>query len=467
MSRFWERNKRKSLLALLLLFLRSRKGLALALVMVMLLMLLSVGSTGMLGFRVGAVARFLGGARLAAAAEWLASRMGLDLEGSGRPTFEGLMAAFKAAKDDRNAGWGVFFRGGSGSPAGASGVDMVRGKPEDLAGAEATAKIKGGDSVSGISNPDQAAEAASGVEIADRDMSGERAGVIQAGFGMGANGNEQAAGSDAAGRAALLAKLGGAGAFAGKGFFDGSSGAPSTDRLKSALEGTSVPLAESAKVKGFAGKLSKKAIEEAKTKRGRAAHGNALRQCSGAKCAFRQLADGRSRTMMARDPNCTALNGCPNEYATTNTGAVYDGNKVGPAAPGVITAEAGAAPKLGDVDMPNVPSDAELDNYEREADQMEKDAEACRKADEKYMSSRDNEFGYSESDKQGEIQDISKQMNAACAGGGCSKSKAKKCKKMGNRMKAACGQLDKIMEAHYNACPLRQKDGPYAHQNCS
>lgn len=262
-----------------------------------------------------------------------------------------------------------------------------------------------------------------------------------------------------------------AGAYAGKDFFSGGMSPAMWDSLRAAMGNTTVPNFRTGILPGMSGKLSKKNMEDLKTKRAQARSKDARR--SGSK-AFYQLADGRARAMMARDPICTATKGCPPEYATTESGALYDGNRIGAGAPEVILAQ--EAPGLDNIDTAEavIPSDTNLTTMQEEADRMTADAEACKLAREKHIGTKSNPGPVTLAQKR--ISDISRSMrNMNCAsvdpamGGGCNRSNqglARSCDGMGNQQKAACYDLDKAMLNHYNDCPLMQKDGPYRHQDC-
>jgi hypothetical protein len=161
----------------------------------------------------------------------------------------------------------------------------------------------------------------------------------------------------------------------------------------------------------------------------------------GSKSAYRQLADGRARAMMARDPNCTADNSCPSEYAATNAGAVYDGNPVGASAPQVIS-----APQVDGTSQVSVPSDAMMQGYQNEADQAEQDAQQCQAADQQY--------GPEEQSLSAKLQSDGQALQSACSGGcggGCGSAVS--------TMKTDCNNYYAVQCKHIMACPLTATDG--------
>lgn len=453
MSTFFEKHKRKSVLALLLLFLKWRRGLGPMLLMVMLVMFIFIAPANLMGIMVDGLSKLPGGARAAAGVTWIAGRLGL-WQGAGEASFDELLAAFRAARADRGAS-SELWRGILGPGGGAvSSIGLVRGSKEDLnASANLGAKIKGGGSIGGIMTPEEAGKGAQGVEIRPEDLQGERAGLVQSAYAEGAGG------SGLTGRLrAGLPDAVGSGAYAGANFFSGANTAASFDKVQAALDSGATGKAATPKVSAQDGKLRKNSNTKADTRSGFGANRNPIRK--GAR-ALAQLADGRSRTQMARDPYCTVSNGCMPEYASTNAGAIYDGNAVGPMAGGILTS-GDAAPRVDGISVPNssTPSDSQLADLDEEARRLQEDAAKCQAAREKYADQKAYHMQ--------RIQVLSNTMNSMDCGGGCgSKSKARRCERIGGEMKAECRQLDRVMEAEYNECPLMQQDGPYQHQSCN
>lgn len=237
MASFFERNKRKSALALLLLFLKWRKGLAPLLLIVALLMLFSFAPGNLMGICLSGLARLPGGAHVAAVVTWSASKVGLEVGGiphqsayrdyvaafrlAGEQGFAGLLQkrsfkelidAFHAARYDRNAALNLLFHNTGGSAKPGSGLDMVKGNVNE---GTAPVKVAGGKSVAGVATPDEAKDVAErGVSLDEADLEGERAGMVESAFAAGE-----------LGKLSPDQLLGGSGAFASKAFFSGGPGA--------------------------------------------------------------------------------------------------------------------------------------------------------------------------------------------------------------------------------------------------
>ncbi|MDE2511826.1 MAG: hypothetical protein KGL74_11950, partial [Elusimicrobia bacterium] len=168
----------------------------------------------------------------------------------------------------------------------------------------------------------------------------------------------------------------------------------------------------------------------------------------GGNSAFFQLAEGNGRSMLAVTPECTPP-ACPGEFSATNTGAIYDGNSVGPTNTEILT-----IPRIDGPTPPNIPSTDDATNYENQANKMSEDAQKCQDADTLYAPQ--------ERQINGRMTDLSNQFKAAdCGGGGCSKSKARHCQALGDQLKATCSQYMNVNCEHMHACPLT------ASQSCS
>lgn len=476
MSQFFEKNKRKSLLALLLLLLRGKKGVGAMLLMVFLLMFLFVLPQNSLSLFVAGIAAKLPGGQA------LARRIG---RGSGTD-FSNLMAAFRAARDQRNAGWGVFFdseaaKRGRGARGGASSIDMIKGGREDfLAGANLGNKIKGGESVGGILTPEDAGRTGEGVALGGEDLEGQRQAQLAAVGALGPGG----VGSGSAnplnfvqrGLLKLGAGLGGFGfgksgagegggaggstsaAYAPKDFFSGRGGASTPDPGREAIAGGTTPPSSSGGGNlpgGVRGRLAAELSRASNTTR-LAASARQPGGCSGSRCAFQQLTSGRTNMMLARDPICTASNGCPPEFAATSSGSSFDGNRIGgPDAPRVITSgDPANAPVIDGIATPNVnvPDTSEADQYIREAEELQQDANTCRDSDERYRL---------ESERvRGEMQALGQMMeDRGCGDGDCSRSKARWCKARANELRAKCREVNVIEHDRCMACPIRARQG--------
>jgi hypothetical protein len=456
-SKFLQKNKRKSVLALLLLLLRWKKGALPALLMVLLLMLVFILPPNILGIMVGALDRAPFGKGAAAAISRWAK---LDTKGG----FEDLMVALRHAR--QGGGWNAFSGGRGGHAAPSDSLGMVRGSKTDLIGSTRIAdRIQGGSSINGVLTPEQAQDGGSAVELRQDDMQGERAGWVQTAYaggfgGMGGTSGMGATGGMTAGYGPGAGKSEGAGMgpYAEKGLFAGKGPKVNANELlRSALNSAKVPVIATKRVAAQGGRLSRDAAQGNKTKqRGMVNVTRGLMQTR----ALAQLADVRARDEVSRDPLCTAFNGCPPEYASVNTGAVYDGDKLGPTAPGVLMSEMPVFAVDGITGAPQIPNETDLRQMQDEVNRIEREAKQCEEADVRY---KPEEGQYTR-----EIESASQEMNEiGCGGGGCSSSKAKKCKRIGDRMKSACRSLDTVMRNHYNDCPLMKDDGPYQAQDCA
>lgn len=469
---FLERNKKKSAWAALLLFLRWKKGLGPLLLLVMLIMLVFISPSNILGFMISGLDKMpFGGHRLAVV---LAAATHTPLNGE-KHSFSELMAALKSARTNGSDAWGLYGggrygRNGAGG-AGGDSLGMVRGSQADLmAGGSAEDKLGGGKSIKGVLSANEAKEAGNGVQLSDDDLQANGAnGLVgnaaaggfggAGGMGVGAGGAGGVGGASGANSSAFIA---GAGAYATRDTLTGGNVgvANSSTKGPNVLDGKGVPSAGGKVIPGADGKISRNDAARAITSRHTAMNANAIHP--GGK-ALAQLSDGRARAQVARDPLCTADNGCPPEYAMTNTGAVYDGNKIGAQGPGVLV----AGPAVTGVDdintaVPTVPDDTNLDGLQHEADQIQKDAEACRKASEDPVYGKEAQGAHTK-----RVTELSEEMKGMdCGGGGCSKSKKRRCEAKGDEMKQECRIIDSLQEQQYNHCPLMQKDGPYQHQDC-
>lgn len=449
-NKFFDRNKKKSLLGLLLLWIKENRTVSALLLVLALASFLFVAPSAM-------VLNLPGGTKMVAGIAWLASRMGVDTSkwgffaNGGARNYDDFLAALRHAKESgsRPAGWGAFFgKNPDGAGAGAGGpgsLDMVKGRRSDLeGGGYPEGKLPEGKDVAGIMNPEDMKEGENGVSVDDELLAQQRGGLVRdanaGGFAPGARDLLGFAGGAAA-RGDMSV---GAGAYVGKGTFGGSGGAGSLpdDKIKGALsqmDPISVP--RSQMTRGTQGRLSqaRAASMSARVQRGIQARSvNSHR-------AFAQLADGRGRAAVATTPNCVPP-GCPGEFATANTGAVYDGNRITGAGTDVLS-----APEV-DGTTPSIPDASVADGYMRDAAQLEADAKKCRELDEQYRDSENAAMArmQAESDRF---------ESMGCGSGGCSKSKAKRCKAQGNRIKAACREYARIRNEHTNACPLTRGKG--------
>ncbi len=448
MSKFLEKNKKKSLLGLLFLFVKNRKSTWPLLVMVLVLGFLFVmpssSNFSMPGFTL-LVRRALGKAPAG----------GPNGTGLEKTSFTGLLAAFRNAKDNKANPWAMLFgRGAQGGAAGSAGssIDLVKGDASELpGGAEMSKKLGESASVKGVLNREDSKELPEGVAVDQGEMKGEREGWVKSAFAAGPRARVGNAGANGGEGSSSSASADGAGAYAGSDFF--SKGRNETSKpgenIRTALTGTQVPSAgATVKVAPSSGKLSRAVVSTMSTRNQAALNRNYI---AGGARAFSQLADGRTRAMMARDPICTAAGGCPAEYASTNSGAVYDGNKIGPAAPGVLSTNSNS-PAIDGASSPKVPDDSDVQTYQDEADQVTADAEKCKKADQDFKGREDAASA--------EMKAAGDNLSGACGscGGACKRAKS--------RMQRACSNYNSIRCEHTKACPLTASKGCSA-ANCN
>lgn len=454
MATFFERNKKKSALAALLLFIRTRKTVTALLLLVALASFLFVSPSNI-------ILRFPGGARVAAGVAWIAGKVGVDTSkwglAGGKRDYGDLLAAFRAAKDGGGkAGWSAFMRNSqeaeaSRRAAGSTGsLGWVKGNAKDL---EATggsgANLPKPGSVEGVLNPDDAKNRAEGeaVALSDEDMTGEREGLVKSAF---AGGFGSGLGSGFGGGSGSGGSLSG-GSFAGSNFFGGGKGAASGklgDVVRGGLEGINAQPGKGVQIQGGAkGQMS---ASRASTINSRTARGLVGTHTISGQRAFVQLAAGRGRAAISVAPNCTPGTNCPGEFAAVQTGAVYDGIPISGDRTDILT-----APQIDGFDTPNLPNSGMADDYIAQAEKMDADAKKCRELDDKY--------GPIEKDYDQRQEALSRQFDAmGCGQGGCSKSKAKRCQRIGDQMKQLCrDSMNKARCPHIRQCPLTAKN------NCS
>lgn len=443
MSTFFERNKKKSALAALLLFIKQRKGVSALLLLVALSSFLFVSPSYYL-------INLPGGTRLAAGVAWVAGKLGLDTSkwglGGDKQSFEELMAAFRAAKQGGGrAGWGAFFRDGKGAGGGAGSLDFVSGRRSDLNTAGvAEEKLGKAGTVDGIVNPDDKKNAGEGVSLSDADLGGEREGLVKNAFAGGFGPNF--------GKGALAggASLSG-GAFAGRNFFRGQGGAAGErrgDEFKKAIQDASVPAGKSHEIKG--GKIGRMSSSQHKKLAASIQEGLKTMNLAPAdpESGLKQLGQARGCASLAVTANCRPGE-CPGEAASSASGAVYVG-----AQDCGIEGDLVVAPEIDGLQSPNMPDTGMVDDYIASAEQMEKDAKLCKELDAKY-GPRENMLNK-------RLEDLNKRFEAmGCGQGGCSKSKAKRCSRLGDQMKATCNAYMDTRCKHTRECPLTKNN------NCS
>lgn len=463
---FLDRNKKKSTLALLLLFLRQRKALVLLLLLVLIASTVFVTPSSW-------VTGLPGGDRFAAGLAWIAGKMGVDLSkwgigGKDKRSFTDLLAAFQAAKNGagQGAGWGPFFgrasnAGGAGAGVAQNSLDFVKGSKSDLGPVPGDAGAGEAKSVKGIVDPGEAKgdKNDGAVELNGNDVGGEREGLVKSayagGFFSGLFGGGVGKGDGVPG-----------GAYTGSGFFNGKGGAASVtggDVAQGGLNGTPTPAVPKSTIQGAAkGKLSAMASHRVDTN---ALNGAAAARNVSGHQALGQLAQGAARTRLitndCQTSDCPVGTGIANEYAATNSGAIYDGNSVDNAATNsVIT-----APPVDGTTPPNIPDTGLASNYTNDANQMTQDAQACQQADANFNSQ--------ETALNQQMQAKSDQFKSmGCGSGGCDQAKADRCKALGNSMRDQCTQFQMIQCQHQQACPLTAQPGltcpgPDAQRECN
>jgi hypothetical protein len=441
-SQFLKKNKKKGLLAGLLLFFQRGRGVGPLLVLVGLLSFVFMAPTSVLS-------RFPFASKVMAK---LGLRSGL---GHGDSLFlqEQLANALRAARARRSirSGGGIFGRDGVGSGQyGKNSTDMIRGG-KDITGDGVDRYYDGvgkgsGESVDGVLRPEDASKMEEGVALDESELQGGLLKNAMAGkFGEG--GIEDIGALGDRGRLSLVESLG-----SGQGGPSATSSAraasPDEGMLNDALDKKRVPDAAGRSLRTSArGRLGWRKFRKISARMNKALDkpGN-----SGRNTAMYQLAEGRAYSIAAAPPpgNCDPGT-CPAEFANTASGAVFDGNR--------IDGEIMSAPEFGDPGV-NVPSQGDIDGLLDEARKMEEDAKKCEQAEETY--------GAQERHHMEQVQMYSDQMNAAnCGSGGCSKSKYKRCKRIGDKMRGECREYNKVARKKADACPLM--NGQFSPMDCN
>jgi hypothetical protein len=252
----------------------------------------------------GGLSRLPGGARAAAGISWVASSLGLGQAGDKQGSLAALLAAMRAAKDARNTGWGAFFQGGALGAGNGDSLGMVRGSLADAAAGDANlaAKVKGGDTISGIMTPKEAKESGDGVALGREDIAGQRERSARAGAAME-----------------------GGQAYVAAGFLNVNGHAADPDMVRATLGTGAVPIASRGGTNVVRPAVGRnpaftpgQAGQTAQTWRMGARGGVTLGQ----------LVSARNAALMSSDPICGPSNGCPAEFAATTSGANYDGAKL-------------------------------------------------------------------------------------------------------------------------------------------
>jgi hypothetical protein len=331
-------------------------------------------------------------------------------------SYSDIVAQLRAARQQTNkTAWSLFSRGGAGSDA--DSLTLVRGGEHDVLGAASIAsKIQGGKTIHGVLSPEDSRKRGQGVELATEDLQGGFVATAAAGVFPGAN------------------------------LLTGGRVAPATPEAgaSAAMRASLVPGAGKM-VAGRQGKISK--TEFRAVQANQAAFGGSAAKVGTPGSALYVLADAQVRGRISSAPVCSKDNGCPTEYAHTNTGAVYDGNATGKNGKGgsIIS----DAPPVRGVDGASTPGLVTFDGSFGNAagsDDLERvkaDQRACDMADAQFKPllnphvQRMTELG------------VMAQTPANAM-----------------EMKKECRIVNDLLKQQYDACPLRREDGPFEPQQC-
>ncbi len=427
MSQFLRRNRKKGLLAFLLMFFSRGKGVGPLIVMLALLSFVFIAPSGYL-MNIPFVSK-------------IAAKLGLrSALGGGEMDTRALRDILRKARERRKrlSAPGALFGRGRGATAlyGKSTMDLVRGKDLKRGGArtyDAVGRGKGR-SIDGVLTPEESRKREQGVALQNGEllnglMSGAYAEEI-----MGGNFEEISHGAaDGGGKMLSGARVDDPGAML----------------VKSRLSRAAVPrvgrsLPRSAK----AGKLSARRFRGIS-----AAVSGSLgsMRTGGRNTVMYQLAEGEAYSLAgAPPPGKCDPNDCPSEYAKNISAVPFDGAKP---YGGILSSE-----EMGDPAVPRVPSQAEIDSMINEAEQLERDAIACERANETWGPQMDASSA--------RLQGYADRLNAmGCDSSSCSRSKARRCKAVGDQMKSECGVQNTISQSWANDCPLTE--GKFDSMNCS
>jgi len=318
---------------------------------------------------------------------------------SGSGPFAGLLAAFRAARQRKDASRSDIFRTSAAS-VGESSVNLVRGAAADYG------LVAGGVplSIRGILNPDDARRAGLGVALRQSDLSGERA--------------------------AAQAQV-----FAGAGFFSGIAGAGAHvgDELRQAFAAVPLPQTLRGHAMGTAsGRLNRGAVAKLS-----AATRESLEGISGASVA--ELAEGHAFAERASGPNCVAVNGCGTEYAVANVGAVYDGNPVAP-----VVSRSAAAPLVDGASLPQV-----RQPWQDGGELAAQDAQKCKASDVFYDSMEQRLVAALQADAEAAA--------GPCGMAGCGEARTRLKKDCRSYYTALCAHIRACPLTALDECPRRDE----------
>lgn len=298
---FLERGKSKTLGHRTLAIFQWRRGIAPLLGIVAVVTVLFVMPPEMSSFLLAGLSRLPGGARAASGISWVASSLGLGPAGGEQGSLAALLAAMRAAKDARNAGWGAFFQGGALGSGNGDSLGMVRGSLADASAGDANlaGKVKGGDTISGIMTPKEAKESGNAVPLAPGDVGGQRERMARAG-----------------------ARVEGGQAYVDAGFLDVKGHAADPDMVRATLGTGAVPKA----ARGGTNVVRPAVGRNPAFTVGQAGQTTQTwRMGARGGVTLGQLVTARNAALMSSDPICGPNNGCPAEFAATTIGANYDG----------------------------------------------------------------------------------------------------------------------------------------------
>jgi len=397
MSEFLRRNKKKGLLAFLLLFFQRGKGIAPLLVILAAMSFIFLLPQGFVEKM-----------------PWI-SRVASRAQNNNRG--DGTSMPWKTARSRRGSRDSVAGKNNQSYLFRKSAIGYVRGD-DDLPGDGMYDSLidDAGESVEGVLRPEDAKRMGDGVPLSHQDM-------INSFTGEGLNGM-----LGEGGLAALAQAQQGGGGF--------SVGARATDNSKDlmneAMDQKRVPKVGRATSKRVPrGKISDRRF------RGISARiGKGMSNARGkANSNMYQLVEARAYGLAA------APESVGEELASSAAGAVFDGHSAdndGLTATGGIGLGGGSSGGIGDI--------ATLMD---EASQLEEDAIACERAEDKY--------GDQEREHLAEIQRISDKMNgAACNSSGCG-GNLDQCRALGDSMRVECRAYNDVSRKHTAECPLRSE----------
>ena len=241
-----------------------------------------------------------------------------------RTAFKEMLASLKSAKKGDKVYWGSSFGGAvKTQKTDGSSVDMIKGKPEDIAAADLTSKLGGAATVKGILTPEDARKRVSGLAIGPDEVGGERAALAGKGQDMGPTP-----------------------AYATRAFFAGNGGASNIgDHLKAALEAVEVPAVAGRSVAPSPGRIPKARALAFRDQGKMRIENNFIEDINH---PLTQLAKGVVVAQGARAANSY-------EAAAGSIDAVYDGLRPERSR---LVKDAASLPRVDGASIPRIPGDA-------------------------------------------------------------------------------------------------------------